>query len=90
MWLLQGCAWYCEKLRELGLSASTEASLRACQERLHTLMGSTKNRALVHIARLEEQGVLVLCVCLSIFEMYQRHAGTDFEFCRWSYGSVLL
>uniref|UniRef100_A0A671WA33 Mediator of RNA polymerase II transcription subunit 24 n=1 Tax=Sparus aurata TaxID=8175 RepID=A0A671WA33_SPAAU len=59
VWLLQGCAWYCEKLRELGPSASTEASLRACQERLHTLMSSTKNRALVHIARLEEQG----CCC---------------------------
>ncbi|XP_070783068.1 mediator of RNA polymerase II transcription subunit 24 [Enoplosus armatus] len=56
VWLLQGCAWYCERLRELGPSASTETSLRACQERLHTLMNSTKNRALVHIARLEEQG----------------------------------
>ncbi|KAF3853421.1 hypothetical protein F7725_014109, partial [Dissostichus mawsoni] len=56
VWLLQGCAWYCEKLRELGPSASTEASLRACQERLHTLMNSSKNRALVHIARLEDQG----------------------------------
>ncbi|XP_038595560.1 mediator of RNA polymerase II transcription subunit 24 isoform X2 [Micropterus salmoides] len=56
VWLLQGCAWYCERLRELGPSASTEASLRACQERLHTLVNSTKNRALVHIARMEEQG----------------------------------
>lgn len=56
VWLLQGCAWYCEKLRELGPSASTEASLRACQERLHSLMNSNKNRALIHIARLEEQG----------------------------------
>ncbi|XP_034715814.1 mediator of RNA polymerase II transcription subunit 24 isoform X1 [Etheostoma cragini] len=56
VWLLQGCAWYCEKLRELGPSASTETSLRACQERLYNLMNSTKNRALVHIARLEEQG----------------------------------
>lgn len=56
VWLLQGCAWYCERLRELGLSTSTEAILRACQERLHILMCSTKNRALVHIARLEEQG----------------------------------
>ncbi|XP_072229203.1 mediator of RNA polymerase II transcription subunit 24 [Leuresthes tenuis] len=55
-WLLQGCAWYCEKLRELGPSASTEASLRACQERLQYLMNSTKNRALVNIARLEDQG----------------------------------
>ncbi|TMS22493.1 Mediator of RNA polymerase II transcription subunit 24 [Larimichthys crocea] len=56
VWLLQGCAWYCEKLRELGPSASTEGILRACQERLNTLMTSTKNRALVHIARLEDQG----------------------------------
>nr|XP_046233272.1 mediator of RNA polymerase II transcription subunit 24 isoform X2 [Scatophagus argus] len=56
VWLLQGCAWYCERLRELGPSASTEASLRTCQERLHTLMNSTKNRALVHIAQLEEPG----------------------------------
>ncbi|XP_005721676.1 mediator of RNA polymerase II transcription subunit 24 isoform X1 [Pundamilia nyererei] len=56
VWLLQGCAWYCEKLRELGPSASTETSLGACQERLQSLMNSTKNRALVHIARLEDQG----------------------------------
>lgn len=66
VWLLQGCAWYCEKLRELGPSASTEASLRACQERLHTLMSSTKNRALVHIARLEEQGVKIVCLCETV------------------------
>ncbi|XP_037546720.1 mediator of RNA polymerase II transcription subunit 24 [Nematolebias whitei] len=56
VWLLQGCAFYCEKLRELGPSASTETCLNACQERLHSLMSSTKNRALVHIARLEDQG----------------------------------
>uniref|UniRef100_A0AAQ4R8Q8 Mediator of RNA polymerase II transcription subunit 24 n=1 Tax=Gasterosteus aculeatus aculeatus TaxID=481459 RepID=A0AAQ4R8Q8_GASAC len=56
VWLLQGCAWYCEKLGELGPSAGTEASLRACQERLQHLMNSSKNRALVHIARLEDQG----------------------------------
>ncbi|KAK2820206.1 hypothetical protein Q5P01_023165 [Channa striata] len=56
VWLLQGCAWYCERLRELGPLPSMEASLRACQERLHNLMNSTKNRALVHIARLEDQG----------------------------------
>lgn len=57
VWLLQGCAFYCDKLRELGPSASTEAVLRACQERLHGLMSSTKNKALVHIARLEDQGI---------------------------------
>uniref|UniRef100_A0A3B4GPT3 Mediator of RNA polymerase II transcription subunit 24 n=1 Tax=Pundamilia nyererei TaxID=303518 RepID=A0A3B4GPT3_9CICH len=65
VWLLQGCAWYCEKLRELGPSASTETSLGACQERLQSLMNSTKNRALVHIARLEDQGIEVCVgICL--------------------------
>uniref|UniRef100_A0A673YAH5 Mediator of RNA polymerase II transcription subunit 24 n=1 Tax=Salmo trutta TaxID=8032 RepID=A0A673YAH5_SALTR len=56
VWLLTGCAWYCERLRELGPSASTEANLRACLERLRDLVNSQKNRALVHIARLEDQG----------------------------------
>ncbi|XP_058477053.1 mediator of RNA polymerase II transcription subunit 24 [Solea solea] len=56
VWLLQGCGWYCDKLRELGPTASTEASLRACQERLYSMMNCNKNRALVHIARLEDQG----------------------------------
>ncbi|KAM9426477.1 mediator of RNA polymerase II transcription subunit 24 [Pholidichthys leucotaenia] len=55
-WLLQGCMFYCDKLREQGPSDSLEDSLRACQERLHSLMCNTKNRALVHIARLEDQG----------------------------------
>uniref|UniRef100_A0A4W4H800 Mediator of RNA polymerase II transcription subunit 24 n=1 Tax=Electrophorus electricus TaxID=8005 RepID=A0A4W4H800_ELEEL len=55
VWLLQGCAWYCERLRDPGALASGEASLRACQERLESLLLRTKNRALVHIARLEEQ-----------------------------------
>ncbi|CAL9698931.1 unnamed protein product [Knipowitschia caucasica] len=55
VWLLQGCAFYCDRLRELGPVPSTEASLAACQERLHGLLSSTKNRALIHIARLEEQ-----------------------------------
>lgn len=59
-WLLQGCDWYCEKLREMGPSVSTEASLRACLDRLHALMSSTKNRALVHIAWLEDQGKILL------------------------------
>ncbi|KAF6734747.1 Mediator of RNA polymerase II transcription subunit 24 [Oryzias melastigma] len=56
VWLLQACAWYCENLRELGPAPNIEAILRTCQERLQTLMNSTKNRALVHIARLEDQG----------------------------------
>ncbi|XP_036802346.1 mediator of RNA polymerase II transcription subunit 24 isoform X1 [Oncorhynchus mykiss] len=55
VWLLTGCAWYCERLGELGPAAVTEASHRACQERLRDLVNSTKNRALVHIACLENQ-----------------------------------
>ncbi|XP_061911970.1 mediator of RNA polymerase II transcription subunit 24 isoform X1 [Entelurus aequoreus] len=55
VWLLQGCAWYCERL-ELGPNSSTETCLSECRERLHKLISSPKNRALVHIARLEDQG----------------------------------
>ncbi|XP_076123148.1 mediator of RNA polymerase II transcription subunit 24 [Alosa pseudoharengus] len=74
VWLLQGCAFYCERLREQqGAPASQgapapspspgpgagagagEASLKACQERLESLIKSTKNRALIYIARVEEQ-----------------------------------
>uniref|UniRef100_A0A8C9U0B3 Mediator of RNA polymerase II transcription subunit 24 n=1 Tax=Scleropages formosus TaxID=113540 RepID=A0A8C9U0B3_SCLFO len=55
VWLLQGCAWYGERIREQGEGAGGEISLRACQERLEGLLLSTKNRALIYIARLEEQ-----------------------------------
>uniref|UniRef100_A0A671SHL8 Mediator of RNA polymerase II transcription subunit 24 n=1 Tax=Sinocyclocheilus anshuiensis TaxID=1608454 RepID=A0A671SHL8_9TELE len=55
VWLLQGCAWYCERLRESGALPALENSLRACLERMTNLLHSTKSRALVHIARLEEQ-----------------------------------
>lgn len=56
VWLLQGCAWYCERLREQGESAGAEAGLHACLQRLEGLLQSTKNKALIHIARLEEPG----------------------------------
>lgn len=68
VWLLQGCTFYCDQLREqqgaptgqggppTGPSAAVgEVSLKACQERLDTIVKSTKNRALIHIGRLEEQ-----------------------------------
>ncbi|XP_058263004.1 mediator of RNA polymerase II transcription subunit 24 [Hemibagrus wyckioides] len=55
VWLLQGCAWYCEKLKEPSAVPASDASLRACQERLEILLQQAKNRALMHIARLEEQ-----------------------------------
>ncbi|XP_077482679.1 mediator of RNA polymerase II transcription subunit 24 isoform X2 [Stigmatopora argus] len=56
VWLLNGCACYCERLREPGMLCVTEACLEECRDRLHKLMSSAKNRALVHIARLEDQG----------------------------------
>ncbi|XP_062859930.1 mediator of RNA polymerase II transcription subunit 24 [Trichomycterus rosablanca] len=55
VWLLQGCGWYCEKLKEPGIMPMGEASLWACQERLEKLLQRPQNRALMHIARLEEQ-----------------------------------
>ncbi|MCJ8738142.1 hypothetical protein PDJAM_G00032140 [Pangasius djambal] len=55
VWLLQGCAWYCEKLKEPSAAPAGDTSLRACQERLENLLQQAKNRALMHIARLEEQ-----------------------------------
>uniref|UniRef100_A0A8C9TH09 Mediator of RNA polymerase II transcription subunit 24 n=1 Tax=Scleropages formosus TaxID=113540 RepID=A0A8C9TH09_SCLFO len=58
VWLLQGCAWYGERIREQGEGAGGEISLRACQERLEGLLLSTKNRALIYIARLEEQSLI--------------------------------
>ncbi|XP_023676613.2 mediator of RNA polymerase II transcription subunit 24 [Paramormyrops kingsleyae] len=54
VWLLQGCAWYCERLREQGESGGGEAGLHACLQRLEGLLQSTKNKGLIHIARLEE------------------------------------
>ncbi|KAF5891042.1 mediator of RNA polymerase II transcription subunit 24, partial [Clarias magur] len=55
VWLLQGCAWYCEKVKEPSVTPPSDTSLRACQERLENLLQRAKNRALMHIARLEEQ-----------------------------------
>lgn len=91
VWLLTGCAWYCERLRELGPSASTEASLRACQERLRDLVNSTKNRALVHIARLENQGQSGATesskgfsyheLCLAAYYFDQTEMTTKYSYC---------
>ncbi|KAA0725513.1 Mediator of RNA polymerase II transcription subunit 24 [Triplophysa tibetana] len=55
VWFLQGCTWYCERLGDPSPPPAVENSLRACLERMANLLNSTKNRALVHIARLEEQ-----------------------------------
>ncbi|XP_051522976.1 mediator of RNA polymerase II transcription subunit 24-like isoform X1 [Myxocyprinus asiaticus] len=55
VWLLQSCAWYCERLCESAAVSVVENSLSICLQRMSSLLHSTKNRALVHIARLEEQ-----------------------------------
>ncbi|XP_020309361.1 mediator of RNA polymerase II transcription subunit 24-like isoform X2 [Oncorhynchus kisutch] len=61
VWLLTGCAWYCERLGELGPAVGTEASHSLSWQALRDLVNSTKNIALVHIACLENQGLLDQC-----------------------------
>ncbi|XP_039595678.1 mediator of RNA polymerase II transcription subunit 24 [Polypterus senegalus] len=54
VWLLRGVAFYTERLKEvLDLNAG-EIQLKDCLERLEYIVHSTKNRAMIHIARLEE------------------------------------
>ena len=56
-WLLRYTAASAERLRE-GLEAGTPAAgekqLAMCLQRLEKTLSSTKNRALLHIAKLEE------------------------------------
>ncbi|XP_073428700.1 mediator of RNA polymerase II transcription subunit 24 isoform X2 [Dendrobates tinctorius] len=53
-WLLRGSAFYMEKLKEVLDPVSDENHLSMCLKRLEAILGSTKNRALIHIAKLEE------------------------------------
>uniref|UniRef100_A0A8C6IP52 Mediator of RNA polymerase II transcription subunit 24 n=1 Tax=Melopsittacus undulatus TaxID=13146 RepID=A0A8C6IP52_MELUD len=53
-WLLRCAAFYAEKLKETLEQVAAEAQLKMCLERLEKMLGSTKNRALIHIAKLEE------------------------------------
>jgi len=53
-WLLRCAAFYTEKVKETLEQAAAESQLKMCLERLEKMLGSTKNRALIHIAKLEE------------------------------------
>lgn len=57
-WLLRCSLYYVEKLKEILDPVTGECQLSMCLKRLETILGSTKNRALIHIAKLEEPGML--------------------------------
>lgn len=60
-WLLRCTAASAERLREgleSGTPAAAEKQLAMCLQRLEKTLNSTKNRALLHIAKLEEA-----CMC---------------------------
>ncbi|KAM8946512.1 mediator of RNA polymerase II transcription subunit 24 isoform 2-T2 [Pelodytes ibericus] len=53
-WLLRCAAFYTDKLKEILDPMAGECQLSMCLQRLESILGSTKNRALIHIAKLEE------------------------------------
>ncbi|XP_038018911.1 mediator of RNA polymerase II transcription subunit 24 isoform X2 [Motacilla alba alba] len=53
-WLLRCATFYAEKVKEPLEQAAAENQLKMCLERLEKVLSSTKNRALIHIAKLEE------------------------------------
>lgn len=53
-WFLRCATFYAEKVKEPLEQAAAENQLKMCLERLEKLLSSTKNRALIHIAKLEE------------------------------------
>lgn len=54
IWMLRCAAFYTEKLKELLEQGAAENQLNMCLERLVKILASTKNRALIHIAKLED------------------------------------
>lgn len=62
-WLLRCAAFYTEKVKETLEQAAAENQLKMCLERLEKMLGSTKNRALIHIAKLEETCMLLPLPC---------------------------
>lgn len=53
-WLLRCAAFYADKVKETLEQVAAESQLKMCLERLEKMLGSAKNRALIHIAKLEE------------------------------------
>uniref|UniRef100_A0A8D2Q5F3 Mediator of RNA polymerase II transcription subunit 24 n=1 Tax=Varanus komodoensis TaxID=61221 RepID=A0A8D2Q5F3_VARKO len=58
IWMLRCAAFYTEKLKEPLEQGATEIQLKMCLERLLKILGSPKNQALIHIAKLEETCML--------------------------------
>ncbi|XP_072927513.1 mediator of RNA polymerase II transcription subunit 24 [Hemitrygon akajei] len=54
-WLLKCATHFTERLKEGPDAASGEEQLQLCVNRIENIVNSRKNRALLHIARLEEQ-----------------------------------
>ncbi|XP_053554150.1 mediator of RNA polymerase II transcription subunit 24 isoform X1 [Bombina bombina] len=53
-WLLRASTCYADKLKDIIDPEAGESHLSMCLQRLETILSSTKNRALIHIAKLEE------------------------------------
>ncbi|NXI26196.1 MED24 polymerase, partial [Sterrhoptilus dennistouni] len=53
-WFLRCATFYAEKVKDPLEQAAAENQLKMCLERLEKVLSSTKNRALIHIAKLEE------------------------------------
>ncbi|XP_042332437.1 mediator of RNA polymerase II transcription subunit 24 isoform X2 [Sceloporus undulatus] len=53
-WMLRCAAFYTEKMKQPLEQGVAENQLKMCLDRLVKILGSTKNRALIHIAKLEE------------------------------------
>ncbi|XP_075033205.1 mediator of RNA polymerase II transcription subunit 24 isoform X4 [Mixophyes fleayi] len=78
-WLLRCSAFYAEKLKEVLDPVTGECHLSMCLKRLETILSSTKNCALIHIAKLEEptswasmeQSLLRLAECINLLPSVQ-------------------
>ncbi|XP_062814387.1 mediator of RNA polymerase II transcription subunit 24 isoform X2 [Anolis carolinensis] len=53
-WMLRCATFYTEKMKEPLEQGAAENQLKMCLDRLVKILSSTKNRALIHIAKLEE------------------------------------
>ncbi|XP_037742750.1 mediator of RNA polymerase II transcription subunit 24 isoform X1 [Chelonia mydas] len=84
-WMLRCAAFYTEKFKEMLDQAAAENQLKMCLERLEKILGSTKNRALIHIGKLEEtsswstieQSLIKLGENLSSLSNLQLHSQAD-------------
>lgn len=61
-WLLRCATFYAEKVKDPLEQAAAENQLKMCLERLEKVLSSTKNRALIHIAKLEETCTSLSCM----------------------------